>query len=398
MSAGKYAEALEDCKAADAREPNNPKTLHRLARIYTSTGQPDEALLVFDRIDPPASAKEKAPATAMKGHIAQAEKLIQDGVSGSMAIYALDQATRGLGSSVLEPRKWRLLRGEAYLKMGNINALGDAQNIAMGLLRTNSADPDALVLRGRALYGQGENEKAIQHFRQALSCDPDYKAAVKFLRQVQKLEKGKEEGNTHFKAGRYQKAVETYTDALSVDPSNKGTNSKILQNRALCQTKLKKWAEAIADCDAAIKLDPTYTKAKKTRAKALGESGDWDAAVKVLKEIHETNPQEPGLAKEIRAAELELKKSKRKDYYKILGVEKDAGDAEIKKAYRKLAIVHHPDKVSDRLPRRVFMIKALTSDRTQTIQPRQSDSRTLGRHTRRCRTRRRERDTIQVRI
>jgi len=66
-----------------------------------------------------------------------------------------------------------------------------------------------------------------------------------------------------------------------------------------------------------------------------------------LKALHEANPQEPGLAKEIRNAELELKKSKRKDYYKILGIEKDATEPEIKKAYRKLAIVHHPDKNPD---------------------------------------------------
>jgi tetratricopeptide (TPR) repeat protein len=108
--------------------------------------------------------------------------------------------------------------------------------------------------------------------------------------------------------------------------------------------QLKDYQSAIADCDRALELDPSYVKAKKTRAKALGESGNWEEAVREYKAILEANPSEPGIAKEIRSAEIELKKSKRKDYYKILGVEKDAGDGEIKKAYRKLAIIHHPDK------------------------------------------------------
>lgn len=114
----------------------------------------------------------------------------------------------------------------------------------------------------------------------------------------------------------------------------------------LTLSQLKNYKDAIADCERALQLDPSYTKARKTKAKALGESGDWEAAVKELKSVHESNPEEPGIVKEIRSAELELKKSKRKDYYKILGVDKDADDNQIKKAYRKLAIIHHPDKVS----------------------------------------------------
>lgn len=44
----------------------------------------------------------------------------------------------------------------------------------------------------------------------------------------------------------------------------------------------------------------------------------------------------------LQEAKLALKKSKRKDYYKILGVDKNASTDEIKKAYRKRALVHHP--------------------------------------------------------
>lgn len=44
----------------------------------------------------------------------------------------------------------------------------------------------------------------------------------------------------------------------------------------------------------------------------------------------------------LKNAQMELKKSKRKDYYKILGVDKNASEDEIKKAYRKRALMHHP--------------------------------------------------------
>ncbi|RYO88838.1 hypothetical protein DL766_009376 [Monosporascus sp. MC13-8B] len=344
MSNGSYQAALDDCTRAADLEPQNPKFLLRLARIYTSLGRPDEALTTFARIQPPPSAKDMAGAREMQHHVRAAQSALDSGRSGSMVLHALDQAERLLGAGAPKPRKWQLMRGNAYLMMGGANSLGEAQNVAMSILRQNSQDPEALVLRGRALYAQGDNETAITHFRKALSCDPDFRDAVKWLRTVQKLDRMKEEGNAAYKASRWQAAFEKYSAALEVDPSNKSTNSKILQNRAMCRLKLKQYLEAIADCERAISLDPSYLKARKTKANALGLAEKWEDAVREWKSIQELDPEDRTIAKEIRKAELELKKSQRKDYYKILNVSKDADDNTIKKAYRKLAIVHHPDK------------------------------------------------------
>ena len=37
--------------------------------------------------------------------------------------------------------------------------------------------------------------------------------------------------------------------------------------------------------------------------------------------------------------------TKKRDYYEVLGVNKDASDEDIKKAYRRLMNQHHPDKL-----------------------------------------------------
>lgn len=48
----------------------------------------------------------------------------------------------------------------------------------------------------------------------------------------------------------------------------------------------------------------------------------------------------------LRKAEVALKRSKTKDYYKVLGVAQDADEKQIKSAYRKASKQFHPDKAA----------------------------------------------------
>ena len=238
MSAGKFKEALADCIASDRISSNNPKVLLRMARIQTALGRPEDALDTYARMQPAPSPKDRHPAVQMAAHIKSAKESIENGVGGSMVLHALNQAETGLGKGVECPQKWRLLRGEAHLRMNTANSLGDAQNVAMALLRQNSQDSEALVLRGRILYAMGDNTKAAAHFQEALRCDPDMKQARIYLKRARELERRKGDGNEAFKKGDFAKAKELYSQALSVDPDNKGTNSKIYQNRAVACNKV----------------------------------------------------------------------------------------------------------------------------------------------------------------
>ncbi|KAI5299965.1 hypothetical protein KEM55_000782 [Ascosphaera atra] len=343
ISANKFSNALEDCKKADSLDPGNEKIMHRLARIYTNLGRPQDALDVYSKLKD-ASARDRAAAETMLKNLESAKDSLDNDTGGNRALYHLEQAKKGLGSGVPVPREWRLMQIKAGLKMGKGNGLGDAQNTCMSLLRENSQDPDALALRGKLFYAQGSYEHAIKHLKMALGLDPDQKDTLKALRLVQRLLKLKEEGNDAFKKKKYEEAIKVYSQALDVDPKNVDINAKLLQNRAASYLNTGKYDEAIEDCTKALELDPTYVRAKRTRAKATGQKGDWEACVKDLKAIKEEHGAEGGLNEEIRNAEFELKKSKRKDYYKILELDKNASDHEIKKAYRKMAIKYHPDK------------------------------------------------------
>lgn len=136
-----------------------------------------------------------------------------------------------------------------------------------------------------------------------------------------------------------------YTEVLAVDPRALNLNSKVYYNRALVNSKLGKLMDAISDCSAALTANQGYLKALLLRARCHNDLEMYEECVRDYEQA-QTQQKTVEIRQLLNEAKANLKRSKRKDYYKILGVGKQANSDEIKKAYRKRAMVHHPDRHS----------------------------------------------------
>jgi len=79
----------------------------------------------------------------------------------------------------------------------------------------------------------------------------------------------KAKGNSFFSSKKYQDAIDNYTQAILFKP-----DPIFYSNRAACYANLGKSDEVIADCNEALKLDPTYIKALNRRAQASEKKGN----------------------------------------------------------------------------------------------------------------------------
>lgn len=344
MMLGSYQEALKDARKSVLTDENFEKGYIRVAKCCLALGDlvgAEQAIKKLFEISSSGETLVKSEIDTLKQlrTLEEKSRACYDRQDYRTCLYQMDNALKFAPAS----RKYQLMKAECLALLGRLD---EANNIAITVMQCESSNADAIFVRGLTLYYGDNLSKGIMHFERALALDPDHKHAKIWRSKAKSLRDKKEKGNELFKNFKFRDALAMYNKALQVDPLNKDTNSKLFYNRALVNTKLGNLADAVVDCNEALKINASYLKALLKRAKCYYDLekfeqcvADYEAALKMEKSYEIKNS--------LRDAKLQLKKSKRKDYYKILGVSKHATDDDIKKAYRKRALVHHPDRHSN---------------------------------------------------
>ena len=100
-------------------------------------------------------------------------------------------------------------------------------------------------------------------------------------------------------------------------------------------------------CEEALSLNTESFFGLLHRGRNEMDAEEFEDAVRTFEEASKLRADKHDLLQGLlQKAKIALKRSKTKDYYKVLGVTHDADDRQIKSAYRKLSKVHHPDKAA----------------------------------------------------
>lgn len=212
------------------------------------------------------------------------------------------------------------------------------------LLKSDSSNLEGLTLRGIAYFYTGDHDLAKRHFGEALNRDPDYKLAKDSFKKVKDFDSKKKKADQAAADRNWEESARLYIDALNVDMNHRKGNVALWRGLADARYNLGRHDEALEAFQAVVNLSPGDEGVKSQIVRILIAAERWQEAVNRAREYVNQHQGSHELRQMLMEAERQLKISLRKDYYKILGIDKSAGEREIKRAYRSLAMVHHPDK------------------------------------------------------
>lgn len=356
LAMSRHSAALSDFNKVLTLKGDFSAAISQRGRVMASLGQWDAALLDLRKLD---NAKDvvsdiELARTAMSA----AENAYTKSDSKDCILHAGKAISVASASSSL-----RLLRARCHVQEGEAEeAIGDL----VFATRLNPSDAEVQMLSANIFfYSIDDSERALQQVKACLHYDPDAKECKKTFRNLRKLKKSIDS----VKAAKEAKTWTTAKKALKGTAEEPGLLDQLAQERdrlitgsvlssklhyqlldSLDEIACEVFAEsrdpsAMKTCDRVLSSNGDSVDALRSKATILTREELFEDALQILKKANDlTGGQDRRIVDQMQKAQKLLKISKQKDYYKIMGVSRDADTKSIKKRYRQLTKEFHPDK------------------------------------------------------
>lgn len=341
-----FAHALKDITTACEIDPENEEYRTQKAKLLVSLGMCAEAVEEYQKIRDEVFESSmtlhqdlnKANACVMKITAATEAFAQEDWMSAtnhfSEALMHMEQAPDYL-----------YMKAQAeYNQEDYYGTISDTAKI----LKTHSKHIEAYQLRGEAYFRLAEHDVAVTHFRQGLQLDPEHKGCKAGHKAVKALQKKEKRAHAALAEGNKKEAINLFWAAMNTDLTHLAFVRPTLLLVIQLHIDLGEYDQAIVEANKHVENEESVEGLHALGDAQLG-AGLFQDAVNTYRKATEFEPNEIQMQSEekLNKAEVALKQSKEKNYYKILGVPRNADQKAIKKAYRDLALKWHPDKNAD---------------------------------------------------
>lgn len=357
LSLGKDAKALADFNRVAELKPDFTLAREQRAKLRIKMGRYDEALEDSTMIND----EDRHTISQTQENLAQARAHLEK--KDYKTCVALSSAVLEVSPQSSEARVIR-----ASCRIGNndyfegVNDLQRAERL-MGFV------PELYVKSALIYYylldeydlAMGQLRRCLQYDQDVKQCKDAHKSIRKDHKVLDGLMKKKvkdwkkvykelvEDGGLVKQQGSVQTALEQLQISDNLSNSILIQHLYALQCEAAYKTKNfdPKYCESVVERDIQEGDVPTiYDEAGLykilVQANYLNEKEEYEQALQVLSNADQK--WKPKLGELYKTIQVNLKRSKSKDYYKVLDVPKTATEKEIKAAYRKISKIHHPDK------------------------------------------------------
>ncbi|XP_075896256.1 dnaJ homolog subfamily C [Nelusetta ayraudi] len=347
LAMGKSKSALPDLGKVIELKPDFTSAQLQRGNIYLKQGRLDEAESDFKSVlKSNPSQKEQAEAQSQLTKSDEIQRLVAQAHERHQGDDC-DGATVLL-DAVIETCAWdvesREMRADCLIRMGE---MGKAISDLKATSKLKNDNTQAFYKLSTIYYQLGDHEMSLNEVRECLKLDPDHKQCFGHYKQVKKLNKQIQSAEEFIKGERYEDAVSKYEAVMKTEPNV--PHFTLLAKERMCHALAQgqQASRALTVCGEVLKSDPENVNALKDRAEAYVQEEQYEEAIKDYEAAGKHSENDRQIKEGLDRAQRLLKQSQKRDYYKILGVKRNAQKREIIKAYRKLAQQWHPDNFQD---------------------------------------------------